>query len=74
MKAYHWKELLAVWLVGEGIVCLLMPSRYYHLWSKGPCWNLRCLEEMSKRPTLIRLIGITELVIGLWMATQQTED
>ena len=74
MNARQWKELLALGMIGDGIVSLLFPADHYKLWSAGPDWNYGLLREFIKRPHLIRAIGALELLAGLWLARKQIQE
>ncbi len=74
MNQNQCKSLLAAWMIGEGIITLLFPARYYRLWSAGPGWKLDFVKELSKQPNIVRGIGLTELLIGLWLAKNQVES
>ena len=71
MSTRHWKELLALGMIGDGIVSLLAPRGHYKLWSSGPGWQCHCLDAFIQRPHLIRAIGALELLAGLWLAKEQ---
>ncbi len=74
MSARHWKELLALGMIGDGVVSLLFPTGHYKLWSAGPAWKCEWLDEFIKRPHLIRAIGALELLAGLWLAQEQIQE
>ena len=74
MNTRHWKELLALCMIGDGIVSLLMPSQHYKLWSSGSNWQCEIIEKVGANPGLVRAIGAAELCAGLWLARQQLEE
>ena len=74
MNSRQCKSLLAAWMVGEGIITLLFPSRFYGLWSSGPGWRLGCVEALSERPGLVRAIGLVEFLIGCWLTKEHVAE
>ena len=60
------KNMLAIGLIGDGIVALVWPQRQLRLWKAGPRPYQRLTQAVMDRPLLVRLTGATELVVGLW--------
>lgn len=68
------KSLLAIAMVGEGVVVALIPRRYALLWLVGPrfvrqidAWFLAHLEAT-------RLLGITGTGLGISLALRQNPN
>lgn len=71
MNSAQVKELLALMLVGEGVVGTLYPQRYTRLWKTGPRGWRDFVAWWSDRPALLRLICAAELGVGIWLADRQ---
>jgi hypothetical protein len=71
MSAAHLKELLALLLIGEGVVGTLYPERYTLLWATGPRPWREFIDWWAKRPGRLRLLCAAEAGVGLWLATRQ---
>lgn len=67
--------ILGVFAIGEGLILILKPKRYLRFWvqatHKFADWLRPGLIQRSK---LARLLGLAELVFGLWLATQYLEE
>jgi len=65
------KELLAMVLVGDGVLALLAPSRHSVLWRGGsPRWN-RVMYGFAEHPWLTRALAAAELASGIALASRQ---
>jgi hypothetical protein len=66
-------EVLALTMIGDGVLALLQPERHMLLWRRGP----RPWRELSQyfldRPMLTRVVGAATVVAGLWLANRQNE-
>lgn len=60
------KNMLAIGLIGDGIVGLVWPKRQLRLWKAGPQPYQRLTQAVMERPLLVRLTAATELAAGLW--------
>jgi hypothetical protein len=67
-------ELLAMLLVGDGVIALVAPRRHNHLWRFGPEGYGRVMEAFAERPALTRLLAEAEVGRGLWIALRQYEE
>jgi hypothetical protein len=74
MKAAHWKELLALTMVGDGVLTAIQPKRHLRLWRGGPKFLVRTIDAFEHRPTLTRILGISKAVAGLWWASRQRPE
>ena len=74
MSARSWARLggnmLAAFLIGEGVMVLLRPTRQSVLWS--PRWSptpwRRPLRLLAGRPRLTRALASLEIIAGLALA------
>lgn len=71
MVARRLKELVAIALIGDGVVGRAAPRRHSLLWDFGPWWYRRALEALAVRPNLVRALAATEALCGLWLALGQ---
>jgi len=71
MTAAHLKELLALLLIGEGVVGTLCPERYTRTWANGPGRWRDFIGWWADRPALMRVLCAAEAGIGLWLAVRQ---
>jgi hypothetical protein len=66
-------EVLALTMIGDGVLALLQPERHMLLWRRGP----RPWREVNRyfldRPMLTRLVGAATVAAGLWLANRQNE-
>lgn len=64
-------ELLAILMVGDGLLALLYPRRHLRLWRFGPRVYEEMVDWQIARPTITRLIGAGVLGAGLLLAERQ---
>lgn len=67
-------EVLALAMIGEGIVGLLRPRRYSLFWKIGPHWLRETAETLADHCEATRLICLGEIALGLWIALREIED
>ena len=65
------KELVAIAVIGDGVVGLVAPRRHSLLWKIGPQGYQEVLRWFAERPSLVRLLGTAELGLGLMLALRQ---
>lgn len=70
----HLKEVLAIMLVGDGMIGLVAPRRHSLLWKFGPESHKRIMTDFAKRPALVRLLSAASVGVGLWLALSQYEE
>lgn len=70
----QFKELLAIAIIGDGVVGLVAPQRHSLLWRFGPEGYKRTMEGFAERPVLVRLLSAASVGAGLWLALSQYED
>ena len=61
-------ELLAILMIGEGVLTLIAPRKHSLLWEFGPEGYRRAVEAFAEHPTLTRLVAAAETGLGLWLA------
>ena len=65
------KELLAMLIIGDGILAVLFPRRHCLLWKTGPKVYRDLMQEFAQRPGMTRLLGLLEAALGIWLASRQ---
>jgi hypothetical protein len=64
-------ELLAILLIGDGVLGFTFPRRYLLLLSEfGPEAYKRSMEELSERAPLTRLLSAGQVGLGLFIASR----
>lgn len=69
-------EMLAILMIGDGVLALTQPRRHMQLWNTGPePWRKLC-SYFEQRPDLTRAVGLASIGLGLWLASglRQEED
>jgi hypothetical protein len=72
MLSKRLKEIVAIGLIGEGIVGFMRPQRYLGLWKFGPKPYQEFIEELIEHKDLTRLLCGVEVGSGGWLALRQT--
>ncbi len=67
-------EVLALAMIGEGIVGLLRPRRYSLFWKIGPDWLRTTVETLAEHREATRLLCAGEIAFGLWLALREIEE
>jgi hypothetical protein len=67
-------EVIALAMIGEGIVGLLRPRRYLLFWNIGPEWLRKTAKSLADHQDATRLMCVGEIALGLWIALQEIED
>ena len=67
----RWWELVAIPLVGDGMLGILIPARHVRRWLVGPTWWRDAMRPFVRRPQLTRWVGIAEVALGLWLAVRE---
>ncbi len=70
----RFMELLAMLIVGDGVIALVAPRRHSLLWRFGPEGYRRAMEAFAEHPGLVRVLAAVEVVGGLWLALGQYEE
>ena len=64
-------EVLAIFMVGDGLITLLQPQRQARLWLAGPPGWRDLFAWLERRPALTAGLGAVEAALGLWIASRQ---
>ncbi len=67
------KELVAIAVIGDGVVGLVAPRRHSLLWKFGPEGYQETLRWFAEHPGVVRLLAAAELGGGIWLALRQYE-
>ncbi len=67
-------QLVALVMVGDGVVGFFKPRWHSLLWNVGPEAYRDVMRKFSEEPAAARWIYASEAVIGAWIASQQTPD
>ena len=73
MLGKHLKELVAILLIGEGVIALLFPKQHVLLWEIGPQAYKDCLSEFARQPNRTRCLAALEVIAGICLAMRQFE-
>jgi dodecin len=65
------KDLLAAFIVGNGLLDLIAPHERYSMWQVGPEGMRKAALWLAEHPTATRLRGTVRVGIGLWLALRQ---
>lgn len=65
------KELLAITMIGDGVLAVLQPRRHAQLWKEGPESWQAMVDPLLERPGLTRVLGAASVALGLWLASRQ---
>jgi hypothetical protein len=71
MIAKRLLAILAILMIGEGMVALLQPARYMRLWKFGPRSFQETMEELAANSNITRSIAVFELALGFWLVLWQ---
>lgn len=63
-------ELLAILLIGDGVLSFVYPRRYLLAVEFGPEGYKRALEELAERPPLTRLLAVGQVGLALFIASR----
>jgi hypothetical protein len=67
-------ELLAIMMVGDGMLALTQPRRHMRLWNAGPTPYRKLATFFEGRPGLTMAVGAGLVVLGLWLASGQDRE
>ena len=74
MGAKRVKDLIAAFVVGNGVLDLLAPRQRALLWVFGPEGLRQLIVWLAEHPTVRRLQGALRVGIGLWLALRQYQQ
>lgn len=71
MLSQRLKEVLAIMLVGDGLIAAIAPRRLSRLWQFGPRPYRNFMERFIQRPGMTRMLSMSQVAAGLWLALRQ---
>lgn len=71
MIARRLKEIVAILIIGDGVLAMVAPRRHPGLWWSGPKGYEQLMEALLERPRLKRSLGVGQVVLGLLLASRQ---
>ena len=74
MHAKHFKELIAMAMIGEGVIATVCPEGHTSLWRVGPTPMRKIASAFAHRPNMTRIVAAAEAGIGLWWALRQLPE
>lgn len=74
MKQKRFLQLFALLMIGDGVTGLIKPRRHSLLWDVGPKPVRHLMEELIAHPEAARAVYAAEILLGTWLATQQTPE
>lgn len=67
-------DLLAIMMIGDGVLSMVRPREHVGLWRRGPEPWRNLVEYFEDRPTLTAALGAASVVAGLWLAFRAVEE
>lgn len=67
-------EVLALSMIGEGIVGFIRPRRYSRFWKVGPKPLREVTEYLAEHRDLTRVLCVAEVGVGLLLALRKIDD
>ena len=67
-------ETFAVLTIGDAVIEILAPKRHSLLWDVGPEGSRRVARFFAENPNAMRLLGVCQLLFGLWLAFRQYRE
>ena len=67
-------ETFAILAIGDAVVEVVYPRRHSLLWEAGPEGTRRVARFFAENPNLMRLLGLAQLGLGLWLAGRQYRE
>ena len=68
------KDLIAAFVVGNGVLDLIAPQQRTLLWVFGPERLRKLIVWLAEHPQARRLQGVLRVGIGLWLALRQYQQ
>jgi hypothetical protein len=59
-------DLLAMEMIGDGVLALLVPTEHMNTWISGPQRWRDLGNYFAERPGLTRLAGTVEICVAVW--------
>ena len=67
-------QLVALVMVGDGVVGFFKPRWHSLLWDVGPDPFRNAMHRLAEEPAKARWLYGLETVVGAWIATRQTPE
>lgn len=67
-------EVVAILMIGDGVVTPAVPRRHTQLWRSGPKVWRKAMGGFAERPVLTRILAAAETLAGLWLALRQYRE
>lgn len=71
MWAKRIKETFAILTIGDGVIELLSPRQHSLLWEVGPEGSRKAARFFAEHPNYMRLLGVVQVIFGVWLALRQ---
>ena len=68
------KETFAIITIGDGVIELIAPKQHSILWEAGPESTRKVARFFADNPGYMRLLGVSQIAFGLWLALRQYRD
>jgi hypothetical protein len=65
-------QLIALVMIGDGVIGTFKPRRHSLLWDIGPGPFRNMMETLAANPGKARLLYGAEILLGAWLAERQT--
>ncbi len=65
------QHFTAMVLIGDGLLAVVRPNRDAKAWKVGPEPWRTLMGFLAERPQLTRLVGASQIAVGIWWATRQ---
>lgn len=73
MLKNHLLELVAIAMIGDGVLGVLFPKGHARLWKIGPSAWQDATEKFADNPEATRILSLAEIIIGVVLAFAQHE-
>ncbi len=67
-------QLVALVMIGDGVVGFFKPRWHSLMWELGPRPYRNLMTRFAEQPNVARLMYAGEVAVGTFIATQQTPD
>lgn len=71
MLAKRLKDLLAIGLIGDGVIAMIAPSRHSELWTGGPEFYRKINRPFIEHLMVTRAVATGQIAAGLWITMRQ---
>ena len=69
----HILELVAIAMIGDGVLGVLFPKGHARLWKVGPSVWQDATEKFADNPDATRILSLGEIIVGVVLAFAQHE-